>query len=538
MSPASVPHVGTCRDAISYAGSVSTDLGCREDWICWLAREYFGDRVVFEARRCGLLRQGGYDQAPEHEKHSYKSDWRTAAHEFRFYQRGKILAVFRWLRSVIIVVAVLSSTLAFGQTKAGAPVKTVRLTGQVTDRVHEPIVNAAVALKVAPATPPGFSVGFTRAVTTTDLNGRFTFPAVPPGGYVLRFESSGYAFLERGITATKDIELTDVVLEVAPIESPIELPLYAAPIGQKLDDDAEEPIMTTLCELVKTPERFNGQLVQIRAEYVSKFHWTGLKDGSCSASIPLGTYHPVDDLKPGSGEFAFTTTTYNLTYPEGLKWQQVERRRSVRLIQDQHYKDLQKFADAKFRWKDGGLCLDCPLYRIRATVTGRFDYFETQTVAVRESATDKPFLHATVDSNSPLSRLVLQSVEDVTATPIAPSTYSENKPRVISLEEASDVLFALLKTTSCSDRTCTLDDYRVKEYPRFYFFAALWDNPNGSPLIGHYAVDVRTGDVWNAVICERFKSPALAILQHTIRERIGLTDVQYRKLRTDGPQCE
>src|SRR5580692_5098577 len=103
------------------------------------------------------------------------------------------MAVFRWLRSVALVVATLSTTVAFGQTKGDEPVKTVRITGQVTDRLHEPIANAAVALKVEPSTEPGFSVGFTRAVTTTDLNGRFTFPAVPPGDYILHFESSGFA---------------------------------------------------------------------------------------------------------------------------------------------------------------------------------------------------------------------------------------------------------------------------------------------------------------------------------------------------------
>ncbi len=185
------------------------------------------------------------------------------------------MAVSRWLRPVAIVVAVLSTAVGFGQTKADEPVKTIRITGQVTDRLHEPIVNAAVALKVAPATPPGFSVGFTRAVTTTDLNGRFTFPAVPPGDYILHFESSGFAFLEKSITASKDIELADVVLEVGLLEGPAEPPYNVSPVGQKLDDHVEDTSDTlSVCEVLRDLKHLNGSMVSIRGIFSwSHFHW-------------------------------------------------------------------------------------------------------------------------------------------------------------------------------------------------------------------------------------------------------------------------
>jgi hypothetical protein len=79
--------------------------------------------------------------------------------------------------------------------------------------------------------------------------------------------------------------------------------------------NAGDPIMTTLCDIVKAPEQFNGKMVQVQVEYVSKFQWTGLKDGSCSASVPLGVHHPIDDLNPEQGEYAFTTLEWAVVVP-------------------------------------------------------------------------------------------------------------------------------------------------------------------------------------------------------------------------------
>ena len=109
------------------------------------------------------------------------------------------------------------------------------------------------------------------------------------------------------------------------------------------------------------------------------------------------------------------------------------------------------------------------------------------------------------------------------------------RPRQVGLEEANDLVDTWLISSICRGRSCTLDDYRVKDSPDFYFFAALWNNPSGSPLIAYYAVYARTGDVCSAIICKRITSPALARFQKTIRQRIGLSEIDYRKVRTPGP---
>ena len=294
-----------------------------------------------------------------------------------------------------------------------------------------------------------------------------------------------------------------------------------------------EPIKTTLCEIVKAPERYNGKAVQVRAEYVSEFQWTGLKDGSCSASIPLGVHHPIDDLKPEQGEYAFTIVADDNDRPERLHWKAIERRPVVDLKQDSDYRKLRTYAGSKFRWPDGGICQDCPLYRIALTAVGRFDYFPTQTVSVRANPATKAFHYSGGEPNVPLLRLVLNSVSNVATTPIDPSVYTGKKGRNVTLEEAHELVTTFIRDRGSSG--FSLDQYENKYYPGFQFFQVMGDDPIGSI---HYAVDLKTGEVWSGVICENLTSPSLRKMQKAIRNRIGLTEDGYRKAPKSGPMCE
>jgi hypothetical protein len=80
---------------------------------------------------------------------------------------------------------------------------------------------------------------------------------------------------------------------------------------------------------------------------------------------------------------------------------------------------------------------------------------------------------------------------------------------------------------------------RDSYYPRFMVYEAIWAGaPGGSVNIGFYALDPLTGDVWNGVMCEEFKSSRLAEVQRQVRAHIGLPWRQYQNLKTTGPQCE
>ena len=165
------------------------------------------------------------------------------------------------------------------------------------------------------------------------------------------------------------------------------------------------------------------------------------------------------------------------------------------------------------------------------TAEGRFDYFAGQAVAVGASPAEKAVGISSGDL--PLLRFALQSVSDVAATPIDPSVYSEKKPRDVTLEEANEFMTALFRDRGKSSPN--LEEYEVKDYPGFQFFQKLGDDPYGRV---HYAVERKTGEVWDGTFCENLTSPSLKKLQKAIRNRIGLTADELRKVRRRGPYCD
>lgn len=120
----------------------------------------------------------------------------------------------------------------------------------------------------------------------------------------------------------------------------------------------------------------------------------------------------------------------------------------------------------------------------------------------------------------------------------AGSSGASGAPRKVSPEEAH----LLVETISASYGWTKLPGFGLEEYtdsyfPEFYFFDATWDNLKGSVNLDHFAVDVLTGDVWNAVVCREYSSKKLKAVQKAIREKMGLTDKQYRHIRRRGPMC-
>jgi len=70
----------------------------------------------------------------------------------------------------------------------------------------------------------------------------------------------------------------------------------------------------------------------------------------------------------------------------------------------------------------------------------------------------------------------------------------------------------------------------------FYVFDATADHPKGgSPVIGQFAVNKATGDVWRMGVCERVHSTPLAKTQRAIRRKVGMTGIEFRRLTTKAP---
>jgi len=123
-------------------------------------------------------------------------------------------------------------------------------------------------------------------------------------------------------------------------------------------------------------------------------------------------------------------------------------------------------------------------------------------------------------------------------------------------------LFLSVSTTAGSDRTRKLSEDEARELaimaltpdarklpdlslaiekgfgaPGFYWFEATAATPNASPVLGHFAVNQSTGDVWDPVWCKKLTSPDLTDLQRQMRKRIHLSDRDLRRLSKEAP-CE
>ena|SRR2546428_12373658 len=109
--------------------------------------------------------------------------------------------------------------------------------------------------------------------------------------------------------------------------------------------------------------------------------------------------------------------------------------------------------------------------------------------------------------------------------------------RVLSADEARDLVYEALRPTGATKLPkFGLDQYKDRYFPEFLFFESTWENPEpGSAVNGHFAVDLRTGDVWETVGCKRFTTPFLRKLQEAIHKRFGLTEKEYRKLKRKKP---
>lgn len=77
-------------------------------------------------------------------------------------------------------------------------------------------------------------------------------------------------------------------------------------------------------------------------------------------------------------------------------------------------------------------------------------------------------------------------------------------------------------------------------HSKFFFYTVTWaGTPNGSVVVGNYAVDPRTGDVFSATMaCDEIKNTKLEALQRQVRSTLHLTEAEYQKLKTKGPLCE
>jgi hypothetical protein len=84
------------------------------------------------------------------------------------------------------------------------------------------------------------------------------------------------------------------------------------------------------------------------------------------------------------------------------------------------------------------------------------------------------------------------------------------------------------------------EQYDAPDSSKFVFFTVTWEGtPQGSVVVGNYAVDPYTGDVFSATIgCHEEKNKRLQALQAQLRANLHLSQSEYQRLKTKGPLCE
>jgi hypothetical protein len=108
-------------------------------------------------------------------------------------------------------------------------------------------------------------------------------------------------------------------------------------------------------------------------------------------------------------------------------------------------------------------------------------------------------------------------------------------PAVVSTEEATAIAREAMKKYHPG---VSIDLMPGQLDPGFYDFEAMDANPTGSPLVGHFAVNEVTGDIWDlGGHCKHLTSPNLRKLQHEIRRRLNLRREEYLRGRARKPDC-
>jgi hypothetical protein len=166
--------------------------------------------------------------------------------------------------------------------------------------------------------------------------------------------------------------------------------------------EMHNPIKTTVCEIVQSPQTFSGKLVKLNARVIIAFEDFELSASACEGKRINGVW-----LEYGRGPKKQPTTWCcgDLTPRDPLT-----------LLENDAFRRFDHYLTAQRRTKG---CYEgqCYLYEVTATLTGRFDSVQTESCPNGKDICCKGgFGHFGFFCG----RLVVQSVSDVVATPTPP----------------------------------------------------------------------------------------------------------------------
>lgn len=112
--------------------------------------------------------------------------------------------------------------------------------------------------------------------------------------------------------------------------------------------------------------------------------------------------------------------------------------------------------------------------------------------------------------------------------------------RKVTQDQARVLVMATLTPKQRQLPSLETDPYMNPGDSRYLFFSVTWGkNAKGSEVVGSFAVDLLTADVFSATAyCREEKNKDLEALQGQFRRQLNLTPEEYQRLRTKGPLCK
>lgn len=91
-------------------------------------------------------------------------------------------------------------------------------------------------------------------------------------------------------------------------------------------------------------------------------------------------------------------------------------------------------------------------------------------------------------------------------------------------KDAQSLVLAALRDqgTPVNSKKFELDDGTDPYFPELYSFWAYFDMPKHLALVGAYAVDPRTAEIWDVGMCVQPRSPSVMQLQMALRSHYHL----------------
>jgi hypothetical protein len=178
----------------------------------------------------------------------------------------------------------------------------------------------------------------------------------------------------------------------------------------------EQPIATTVCQILENPAPFNNKLVQVRGYVSVSFEYSILHSESCSEGIWFaladGSGPPgLAVIVNGQGTAGGKDSTGHWMPPIPVK-----------LVRDANFEEFESYLADSARVKPGRPCgPDCHFYQVTATFTGRIDAVskEVHAAHLKRSPSQpldfKGFGHMGLFD----AQLVAQSVKEIEAIDVA-----------------------------------------------------------------------------------------------------------------------